>query len=157
MAGQTIKVAAPTFVVGLLEFEQGAQALLVNSFGIAGHDLPHMQVYCTGAIIDVPDPNAFGGPVRLRSNAEDSVWREVPLRHLHSESRQDLRGIGVVDAVRAIRSGAQPRASGDLAYHVLDVMLSILESNEHGHHMAISSTVSRPELLPLDADLVLAT
>lgn len=151
---QTIRVTAPTFVAGLLEFQQGAQAVLVNSFGIAGHDLPPMQVYCTKAIIDVPDPNTFGGPVRIRSDGEGSIWRDVPLRQRNGESRRNLRGIGVVDAVRAIRSGSRPRASGELAYHVLDVLLSILESHESGRHVTISSGVERPPLLPLDADLV---
>jgi predicted dehydrogenase len=150
---QTIRVTAPTFVAGLLEFQQGAQAVLVSSFGIAGHDLPPMQVYCTKAIIDVPDPNTFGGPVRVRSDGEGSIWRDVPLRRRNGESRRDLRGIGVIDAVRAIRSGSTPRASGELAYHVLDVLLSILESHESGRHMTISSSVERPALLPLDADL----
>jgi predicted dehydrogenase len=151
---QPITVAVPTFVAGLLEFQQGAQAVMVNSFGIAGHDLPPMQVYCTKAIIDVPDPNTFGGPVSVRSGSDGSTWRNVPLRHRHGESRRDLRGIGVVDAVRAIRSGSKPRASGELAYHVLDVLLSILESHESGRHVTISSSVERPALLPLDGDIV---
>ena len=157
MAGETIKVTAPTFVAGVLEFEQGAQAVLVNSFGIAGHDLPHLQVYGSGAILEVPDPNTFWGPVRVRPNGEDAPWRELPLRYPQTETRRDLRGLGLIEAVRAIRQGSQPRASGELAFHVLDVMLSILESNESGRRVTISSTCGRPELLPIDADLVAAT
>jgi predicted dehydrogenase len=153
--GQTIGVVSPTFVAGLLEFERGAQVILVNSFGIAGHGLPRLQVYCSNAIIAAPDPNTFGGPVKVRSSGEDSTWRELSLRD-HYESGRDLRGIGLVEAVRAIRGGSQPRASGDLAYHVLDVMLSILESHESGRHLTISSTVKRPALLQAGADLVAA-
>jgi predicted dehydrogenase len=156
MAGQPIKVTAPTFVAGLLEFESGAQATLVMSFGITGHNLPHMEVYCGGATISIPDPNTFGGPVKVRSNTENAVWREVELRYRHTDARHDWRGIGVVEAAQAIRSGIQPRASGELAYHVLDVMLSILESHENGRHVTITSTCARPALLPLDADLVAA-
>ena len=156
MAGQTIKVTAPTFVAGLLEFESGAQATLVMSFGITGHDLPHMEVYCSGATISIPDPNTFGGPVKVRSNSEKAVWRDVELRYRHTDALRDWRGIGVVEAVKAIRGGVQPRASGQLAYHVLDVMLSILESHENGRRVNISSTCAKPALLPLDADLVAA-
>jgi predicted dehydrogenase len=152
--GLTIKVTTPTYVAGLLEFREGAQAVLVNSFGIAGHGLPPIQVYCSEAIIDVPDPNTFGGPVRVRPNGADSTWKDVPLVHRHDEPRRDLRGIGLVDAVRAIHAGSMPRASGDLAYHVLDVMLSILESNETARHVTVSSTFERPSLLSLDEDLV---
>ena len=157
MAGETIKVTAPTIVASVLEFEQGAQAVLVNSFGIAGHDLPHLQVYGGGAILEVPDPNTFGGPVRVRPNGEEAPWRELPLRYRQTETRRDLRGVGLIEAVRAIRKGSQPRASGELAFHVLDVMLSILESNESGRRVTISSTCGRPELLPIDAGLVAAT
>ena len=62
-AGETFKVTTPTFIAALLEFEGGAQATLVTSFGVSGADLPNMQVYCSKGILGVPDPNYFWGPV----------------------------------------------------------------------------------------------
>ena len=94
--------------------------------------------------------------MKVRSNSEKAVWRDVELRYRHTDALRDWRGIGVVEAVNAIRGGVQPRASGQLAYHVLDVMLSILESHENGRRVNISSTCAKPALLPLDADLVAA-
>ncbi|HEY3084911.1 MAG TPA: Gfo/Idh/MocA family oxidoreductase [Candidatus Dormibacteraeota bacterium] len=153
-AGETFKVSTDTFVAALIEFEGGAQATLVTSFGIGGHDLPNMQVYCTDAILGVPDPNTFGGPVRIRSNDEDSTWREVGLQYDHTDGARNFRGLGVIEMAQAIRRGEPPRASGELAYHVLDVLLSIVESSAAGRHIEVSSTCRRPPLLPQDAGLV---
>lgn len=155
LAGQTLEVSTHTFVAALMEFESGAQATLVTSFGIGGHDLPNMQVYCTRGILAVPDPNTFGGPVRIRANEDDSVWTEVPLRFRHTDSRppRNFRGIGVDEMAQALRSGRQPRASGELALHVLDVMESIQESDSMGRHIEVASRCRRPPLLPSDAGL----
>jgi predicted dehydrogenase len=155
-AGETFKVSTPTFVAALIEFESGAQATLVTSFGIWGHDLPNMQLYCTEAILSVPDPNYFGGPVRVRPNEDDSVWREVPLMYRHTEGPGNFRGLGVVEMALAIAKGEQPRTSGELAYHVLDVMESIQESYTSGRHVEVRSSCRRPAPLPLEDPLVVA-
>lgn len=156
--GETFSVTTPTFVSASLEFESGAVATLVTSFGIWGHGLPNLQLYCSGGILSMPDPNTFGGPVRFRPQAEESEWREIPLLYRHTDSRQprNFRGLGVVEMARAIRGGETPRASGDLAFHALDVMVSILESHATNAHVDVSSTCERPPLMPLDADLELA-
>jgi len=92
----------------------------------------------------VPDPNTFGGPVRLRRAGTD-IWQEVPLTH----SATVRRGIGVADLAYAIGSGRPHRASGDLAYHVLDVMESLLIAAAEGRRLAVNSTCERPAPLPL--------
>lgn len=153
-AGDVIPVTTPTFVTGVLEFASGAQAVLLTSFGIPGDELPHMRLYCTHGILGVPDPNTFAGPVVVRGNEVDSSWREEPLLFETTEVRADSRGIGVIEAVRAIRSGREPRASLQLSYHVLEVMLAILESSETGRHVTLESTCDPPEPLPVDEGLV---
>jgi hypothetical protein len=60
----------------------------------------------------------------------------------------------VIEAVRAIQIGREPRASLQLAYHVLEVMLAILESGEGGRQIAIESTCETPEPLLGDERLV---
>jgi len=150
-AGEVFKVSTPTFAVGLIEFENGAQATLTTSFGIWGHDLPNMQIYCSRGILGVPDPNTFAGPVRIRPNEEESSWREVPLLYSHTASPapRNFRGIGVDEMAHALRHGNPPRASGELAFHVLDIMESIQESHSSGRHIDIKSRCRRPRLLPL--------
>jgi predicted dehydrogenase len=93
----------------------------------------------------LPDPNTFGGPVRV-FDGRSEVWREQVLTHNHSENS---RGIGVLDMARALRTGESHRASGDLAYHVLDIMHAIHESSDQGRHIDLESTVDRPAALPI--------
>jgi hypothetical protein len=48
-----------------------------------------------------------------------------------------------------MRAGRPHRASGDLAYHVLDIMQSILDAATAGRRLTIESTCERPAPLPL--------
>ncbi len=91
----------------------------------------------------MPDPNTFGGPVRVKS-ATDEDWRDVPLTHGYTENS---RGLGVSDMVAAIRENRPQRASGEMAYHVLDLMQSFEESSTSGQHIEIQSRCERPAAL----------
>ena len=51
---------------------------------------------------------------------------------------------------RAIRAGRPPRASGQLAFHVLDVLLAIEESAASGQPVPVTSTAG--PVPPLDED-----
>ncbi|BDZ47095.1 hypothetical protein GCM10025866_30040 [Naasia aerilata] len=90
-----------------------------------------------------PDPNMFGGTVEVRTGGET---REVPTEFGFQ------RGVGVLELARALRAGVTERASGALAYHVLDIMVSISQSIEEGRPVAVESTVERPAALPADWD-----
>ena len=48
----------------------------------------------------------------------------------------------------ALRDGRPHRASGDLAYHVLDIMHAIHEASREGRHVELASKCDRPEQLP---------
>jgi predicted dehydrogenase len=139
-SGKKIKVEVPTHLTGTLDFASGAIGTIVMSFDVWAASLPFIEVYGSEGTLSVPDPNNFGGVVRLNRNKE---WKEVPLAH----SDQVGRGIGVADMAQAIASGKPHRASGELAYHVLDVMCAFDESSKAGKHISIESTCNRPEAL----------
>jgi len=142
--GQKIKVETPTHITGVLDFVSGAVATIATSFDIWHTNLPLLEVHGSDGSLSVPDPNGFGGPVRLR-RAEDKEWVEAPLELPYSENS---RGVGVADMAHAIRTGRPHRASGELAYHVLDIMHSFQESSQQGRHLELKSTCQRPALLP---------
>ena len=48
----------------------------------------------------------------------------------------------------AIQSGRPHRASGALAFHVLDIMQALEESAEQGKHIDIESTLEQPLAVP---------
>ncbi|MDP4097630.1 Gfo/Idh/MocA family oxidoreductase [Paenibacillus sp. P96] len=145
--GQKIQVDIPTHVAGLLEFEDGAIGTMITSFDIfGGSSLPRMEIYGTQGTMLVPDPNTFGGPVMFRRNG-DKEWTEQPLLPGYD---QNTRGIGPADMAYAINSGRPHRASGELAYHVLEAMWAFHDSAEQGTFYEMQSTCTRPSALPQD-------
>jgi len=141
--GTIIKVATPTHIAGTLDFASGAVGTVVMSFDVAAHHLPIIEVYGSEGTLVVPDPNAFGGPVRLRRMG-DEEFAEVPLTH----SEDVGRSVGVADMIRGIALGRDHRASGTLCYHVLDVMHAFEQSSTEGRHVEIESRCERPAPLP---------
>jgi predicted dehydrogenase len=143
--GQMIKVTTPTHVAGVLDFAAGPVASLITSFDVWSHNLPFIEIYGSEGSLSVPDPNTFGGPVRVR-RAGATEWGSVPLTHGYTENS---RGLGVADLAYALQSGRAHRASGEQAYHVLDIMHALLEASAADHHMTLSSGGERPAPLPL--------
>jgi predicted dehydrogenase len=143
--GKKIQVNTPTHVAGVVDFENGAVATMITSFDVWAHELPRLEIYGTEGTLSVPDPNTFGGPVRIRrADAED--WSEIPLSHGYAENS---RGLGVADMASAIASNRPHRASGELAGHVLELMHAFLESSEQAKHVEIKSRPQKPKPLPL--------
>ena len=143
-SGTKIKVRTPTHIAGTMDFASGAIGTVVMSFDVVAHRLPIIEVYGSEGTLLVPDPNGFGGPVRMRRMGE-ADWTEVRLTH----SDQVGRSMGVADMARAIELGRKPRASGELCFHVLDVMLAFEDASKAGQHVAITSRCERPAALPI--------
>jgi predicted dehydrogenase len=147
-AGTEFPVTVATTVTALIEFAGGGSAQLVLSFDSAP---ARAGVEVTGTLgtAVLPDPNRFDGPTRLHllagagSAAADSGPVEVP-----AQGHPAGRGTGVLELARSIRAGVPERAPGELAYHVLDVMLSIEESIAAGQSVQVASTTAIPPPLP---------
>jgi predicted dehydrogenase len=146
-AGTSITVNTPTHVAGVMDFESGAVGTLVTSFDVWSENQSRIDLYGTEGTLSLPDPNTFGGPVWLW-RSDENAWTEVPLTHPYTGNS---RGLGLADMARALRTGRQPRASGELGMHVLDVIHAFLDSSERGEHVRVSSSFGRPEALPAEA------
>jgi len=147
-AGETFSVGTDTYVSCVLEFASGALANVVATFGIWGGDLPKLQVYGPDGVLNAPDPNTFGGPLSANLHRDELGWRDLPLDGDDGHTDRNRRGIGVIDLVRGLAEGRPPRASGELAYHVLDVLQSVADSTAGGRHIKLASTCLRPAPLP---------
>ena len=143
--GQVIEVETPTHIAGVMDFECGAVGTIITSFDVWAADLPLIQIYGTEGSLSCPDPNGFGGQVRVwRLGGEG--WEDVPLTHSYLENS---RGIGLADMACGLRSGRPHRASGELGFHVLDIMQGFLESSEQDTQLLLQSTCERPAPLPI--------
>lgn len=143
--GRKVQVEVPTHVAGVLDFASGAIATLVTSFDVWSAEVPRIEIYGTEGSLSVPDPNTFGGPVRVR-RAGASEWSDVPLTHGYAKNS---RSLGVADMAAALQTGRPHRANGQMAYHVLDIMHSIHDAARSGRHVEMASTCDRPDALPM--------
>jgi predicted dehydrogenase len=144
--GERLPVEVPTHYASTLEFASGPVASLLISFDVWAHHLPRLEIYGSEGSLSVPDPNTFGGPVRLKL-AGDQEWRDAPLTHGYTENS---RGLGASDMALGIAEGRPHRASGQLALHVLDLMESAQEAYETAQYVKLRTSVTRPAPLPVE-------
>ena len=142
--GEKVTVETPTHVAGTVDFHNGAIGTVVTSFDVWAHTLPRIEIYGSEGSLSVPDPNGFGGTVKVKVGREEE-WREVP--HTHGWT-VNSRGLGVADMAHALRSGRKHRASGELTYHVLDTMHAFLDSSNEDRAITLESTCQRPAAFP---------
>jgi len=140
LAGQKIPVETPTHIAAVLDLESGPVVTFAASFDVKAHALPSIEIYGSEATLSLPDPNTFGGPVRIRRLGE-ADWTTLPLRPGFAG---ESRGIGLADLAAAVRDGREHRANAHTAYHVLDIMHSILDSSGTDSHIEIPSAMTRP-------------
>lgn len=143
--GTVMPVETPTHINGLMEFSSGAVGTILTSFDVWSANLPLLEIYGTEGSLSVPDPNTFGGPVRLW---REGSWQDVGLTHAYPENS---RGLGVADLAAAVAEGREPRASGALAFHVLDVMEAFGDASDSVRYVNIESGVERPAAMPGEA------
>ncbi|MEO3948054.1 Gfo/Idh/MocA family oxidoreductase [Gorillibacterium sp. CAU 1737] len=142
--GQTIDVQVPTHVAGTLQFASGAVATMIMSFDIWSSTLPRIEIYGTRGTLIVPDPNTFGGPV-LFQPAGGAGFTEIPLLYGYAANS---RGIGVSDLADSLLTGEKPRAGGDLANHVLEIMQAFHTSSDSKRYVELVTSCERPRPLP---------
>ena len=76
--GEKIDVDVDTYLTGTLQFSSGAIATLFTTFDVyyPPFNQARFEVYGTKGTLLVPDPNTFGGPIRL-FRPEDQVKLEA--------------------------------------------------------------------------------
>lgn len=105
--------------------------------------------------LPVANPDEFDGLPRLRRAGSAELqqpppppgtvhWSEFPL----VQPGDVGRGIGSADVAEAIRDGRPHRASGELAYHVLEMLTGLERSARERAHVEIASRCEPPA--PLD-------
>ncbi len=142
--GQVIPVSTDSHVTGILVHASGALSTLVMSFDAVNTKSSNIEIHGERGTLVVPDPNYFAGDVELFALGADA-WETLPVSAGYVDSG---RGFGIADLAET-PAGSEPRAGGQLAYHALEVMESVLESARSGAAVAIQSTAARPSLVEL--------
>jgi predicted dehydrogenase len=142
--GEVIPVGVDTHVTGVLEHQGGVLSTILMTFDAVGSRASRIEVHGELGSLVVPDPNHFDGDVALR-RLGGTCWEQLPVSAGYLGAG---RGCGVAD-LAAAGPGRPPRASADLAYHILEVMERLLESARTGNRLPVTSTAARPTPVPL--------
>ncbi|MGO2558406.1 Gfo/Idh/MocA family protein [Brachybacterium sp.] len=153
-AGTTFPVEVPSTISVLTQFEGGQTGTSLLSFDSPLARQGIVEIHGTEGSLVVPDPNMFEGRIAYVRPFEsfgerppEQEWIEVP-----QEGPTTGRGLGLLDMVRAIHTGRPHIATGEVGYHVLDVMLSAEESAASGEFVGLNSSVSEIPAVPADFD-----
>lgn len=144
--GLKIDVEVPTHITGVLRFANGVVCTVVMSFDVWKSTLPRIEIHGTEGSLSVPDPNCFDGEVKVFKPGYND-WQLVPLTY----RTNGQRGKGVADMAYAVRTGRPYAATGELAYHVLDVMHALHESDDKKRFIDIQSSCDQPGTLPMNS------
>lgn len=142
--GRTHEVHVPTHVVGVLDFANGAICNFTMSNDALPTGLPHIEIYGMEGSLRCVDPNEFTGDLYLTTTSKPEMTAVSPTFGYNGNSR----GVGVADMSAAIRSGRPHRASGEMAYHVVDIITAIFDASESGQAVELESTCAQPAPLP---------
>lgn len=142
-AGQTVPVDVDSHVTGVLRHASGVLSTLVMSFDGAATRAANIELHGEAASLVVPDPNTFDGEVQL--HPAGGQWQAL---EASAGYRDASRGYGVAD-LAVTPGGVSHRANGELAFHVLDIMSSLLAAAESGETVRVQSTCARPAPVPL--------
>jgi predicted dehydrogenase len=140
-AGTEFPVEVPTNHSALIEFENGGSAQSVFSFESDRGRTGFVEIAGETGTVVFPDPNNFDGDTELYALGAEEPETIPAVGSTYS------RGTGVVDLARSLRAGETNRVPGALAFHVLDVMVSIAEAAERGEAVLVTSTVSPSQTL----------
>jgi predicted dehydrogenase len=136
-----VEVETPTYITGMMEFHSGAIATIFTTFDAYAAEVPRIEIYGSLGTLSVPDPNTFGGPVRL-FRPESGEFQEIPLLF---DYPANSRGLGVADMAKALETGGKPRASSDVTLHALEIMEGFTSSSASRSFVDMKTAPSRPE------------
>lgn len=137
--GTIIDVDVPTYVTGTLSFDNGAVGTIFTTFDVYYNQQARFEVYGTKGTLIVPDPNTFGGPIRLL-RPEDGEYKEMPLLF---DYKENSRGLGLADMAKALQTGREYRANESLIFHVLEVLTTFEKSSNEGRYLPLETHYER--------------
>ena len=133
-----------------IEFDDHVMADVLLAWGTSHRpEVSSVHVFGTDGELEVPNPNRFGDAASVRSYADAAP--EVVAGSVQPDGwPPQQRGLGVAEMAEAIREGRSPRASAEVAAHVVDVIAGVVTSAEDGRPVTLTTSCTIPP--PLDAE-----
>ncbi|GHV43066.1 oxidoreductase [Spirochaetia bacterium] len=142
--GQKFRLEAENLVVGSFRFASGVFGNLHFNSSSIGNEKPQITIFGTDGILYLPDPNQFGGDVKV---VLKGTTEPVTLPHTHA-FKTNSRGIGPAELAWSLRNGRKPRTSKEMAFHGLELLLGLYKSCETQQFYKMTSSFERPNPIP---------
>lgn len=175
--GKMTSVEVPTHYVGIVEFENGIIGNVNMSFDVWDSDLPQLEIFGTEGVMQVSDPNMFGGPVKIfdgnkmerivtavegpyinrlmkMHSCKEECLQEVDLDFPAEDNpRSNMRGFGVSDMASALLHKRSSRLTAEISKHVVEVLTAFEVSNDENRTYIMQTTCERPTMISLGLEL----
>ena len=155
--GKEFKVEVPTSYHIIIEFNNNAIVQGFLSFDVINHQTNFMEFYGTKGSIIGPDPNMFGGPIKV-SLTEGGNWKDYSTEEMHlgkinifnesgrsneSPTNANYRGVGLSDMIFSIENDCEHRCNEKLILHVLDMLDTTIQSAKKLSTLNLRTTCSK--------------
>lgn len=172
--GKMTTTEVPTHYVGNMEFVNGAIGTVTMSFDTWYSGLPLMEIYGTEGSICAPDPNGFGGEVKLFdgnklkdivgtvtdphpaklitmvTNQQKCMETVPPEFPSDPDPRSNMRGLGVSDMAQALLDGRDSRLRPDISLHVVEILNAFETSAREKKPYMMTTTCGQSEPMGKD-------
>lgn len=139
--GQKIDVDVPTYVTGIMEFSNGAVGTIFTTFDVHYDSQARLEVYGSKGTLVIPDPNGFGGPIKLLT-PEQGEYKEMPLMFKYADNS---RALGLADMAKALTDHREFRADYVQTYHVLEILTSFQKSSDERRFIDLTTKFQRKD------------
>jgi predicted dehydrogenase len=144
--GVPFAIEMPDFTVALLEHESGLVSRVTASFYTTAGYQRGIELQGDDGIVWLPTWGEADSRVLLSQTGNADDYEEVQL--LRAPYRGNDWSRPLVDLAAAVRGGRRPRASGEQAAHLVEVLEAIERSNCDGGRVAVRSSFPQPEPMP---------
>ncbi|MBM3237184.1 Gfo/Idh/MocA family oxidoreductase [Candidatus Poribacteria bacterium] len=138
--GEKCRVTTPDQITGFLTFASSAKARLTASF-LGYSRQGGIEFHGEKGTLILSSSHDFNAQVETRT-VEKGVWEPVP--YVVEPFRGVEWGRAMFELADSLRTGAPQRVTGEQAYHVLDICLSILDSAEQERPVEVASSFTPP-------------
>ena len=153
--GSEISVDVNTYITGTLHFSSGAIGTLFTTWDVWYGCGAGLEVYGTEGTLFCPDPNTFGGPVRLLRPEDNTARRQDELRFVPWNGAKEVplmfdysvnsRALGLSDMCKALETGRDFRPNYRQQHHVLEILTGIARSAARNEYIPLRTKYERPE------------
>jgi predicted dehydrogenase len=144
--GVAFAIETPDFTVALLEHEGGLVSRVTASFYTTAGYQRGIELQGADGILWLPTWGEAHSRVLLSRSGNADDYEEVPPLRPPYEGMDWSRPL--LDLAEAVRDGRRPRASGDQAAHLVEVLEAIERSSREGGRVEVRSSFPRPEPMP---------